>query len=596
MERSAKDQTRIAIERMEAEREARRRAIRDRKIEKAEEEQRNIAAGNPGDVDFIGLVRKWRKENKPMAQPLEQQSQNLKICICVRKRPVNEKELKRRDHDSVTCLHPSAWVHSPKLRVDGISKYLDHNSFAFDYTFDETSTTEDVYKYSTMPLMNFVCSGKGGRATVFAYGQTGSGKTHTMSGIQAMVAEDLFLMLSDEDETVSVRSEGSCTLENTYVTVSFFELYGGRVQDLLNNRHRLKILEDGKGEVVVSGLEDYEANNPQELLDLLEKGNRNRTTFATEANDTSSRSHALCQILLKDKSTSKLRGKLSLVDLAGSERGSDTKSHNRQRRIESAGINKSLLALKECIRALDSGGAGNNIHIPYRGSKLTQILKDCFTHNLARTTMIATVSPGSSSTDHTINTLRYTNRIKEKKVEDISSPSNVTHVTHAASNQETVKSGTKFKSKSPPSLVSPREDGRFTPTPEDENNLQPFPLRTKAQTSVSKIKGKSEMDKLQSTLQAILDEEELLLNLHMSVIQENVELLTEEGQLLQSVQGDTVVDYDIDKYAARLGCILDRKSHLISALQERLSVFKGHLRKEEELAKHMEEYEYTDDY
>ena len=142
----------------------------------------------------------------------------------------------------------------------------------------------------------------------------------------------------------------------------------------------------------------------------------NRTTFATEANDTSSRSHALYQILLKDKSSNKLRGKLSLVDLAGSERGSDTKSHNRQRRTESSEINKSFLALKECIRALDSSGGGNNIHIPYRGSKLTQILKDCFTHHLARTNMIATVSPGSSSTDHTINTLRYANRIKEKKV------------------------------------------------------------------------------------------------------------------------------------------------------------------------------------
>jgi kinesin family protein 2/24 len=115
---------------------------------------------------------------------------------------------------------------------------------------------------------------------------------------------------------------------------------------------------------------------------------------------------------LRDKESQKLKGKLSLVDLAGSERGSDTKSHNKQRRTESSDINTSLLALKECIRAL----GGSSKHVPYRASKLTLILKDCFTSSLARTTMIATVSPGASSADHTINTLRYADRIKEKKV------------------------------------------------------------------------------------------------------------------------------------------------------------------------------------
>lgn len=105
----------------------------------------------------------------------------------------------------------------------------------------------------------------------------------------------------------------------------------------------------------------------------------------------SSRSHAICQINFRDAS-GRLRGKLSLVDLAGSERGSDTKSHDRQRRVESGDINTSLLALKECIRAIDS----NSRHVPYRQSKLTLILKDCFVSRAARTAMIATVSPVSS--------------------------------------------------------------------------------------------------------------------------------------------------------------------------------------------------------
>ena len=109
-------------------------------------------------------------------------------------------------------------------------------------------------------------------------------------------------------------------------------------------------------------------------------------------------------------------GKLSLVDLAGSERGDDTKSHNTQRRTESAEINTSLLALKECIRALDNQTKTGPRHVPYRASKLTLLLKDCFTSSRAKTTMIATVSPSSSSADHTLNTLRYADRIKEKKV------------------------------------------------------------------------------------------------------------------------------------------------------------------------------------
>ena len=235
-----------------------------------------IAAGNPGDVDFIGLVQKWRDAHEGTAVAYDSQKDHPKICICVRKRPVSDKERKRRDHDSITCLHPTVWVHSAKLRVDGISKYLDHSSFRFDYSFDEVATTEDVYTYSTLPLVDFVCGGRGGRATVFAYGQTGSGKTHTMGGIQQMVAEDLFHLLSEQ---ASSSDERECSLQNVNVAVTFFEIYGGRIQDLLNNRRRLKVLEDGKGEVVVAGLEEFEANDPDQLLGLIDSANRYVRTF-----------------------------------------------------------------------------------------------------------------------------------------------------------------------------------------------------------------------------------------------------------------------------------------------------------------------------
>lgn len=354
-----------------------------RKKARAAEEKRNIAAGNPGDVDFIGMVRQWRADRAADAKAHDNydNEEPPRICICVRKRPISDKEREKNDHDSVTCLNPTVWIHCAKLKVDGITKYLDHSSFTFDHAFDESVSTEEVYRHTTMPLLDFCVAGIGGRATVFAFGQTGSGKTHTMQGIQEILVEDLFLLLGEE---------GGCSADDTAVMVSFFEMYGGNIQDLLNKRERLKILEDGKGEINVTGLTESVATSPERLLQILQAGNVERTTHMTEANDTSSRSHAICQIMLRDRSSDKLRGKLSLVDLAGSERGTDTKSHNAQRRGESAEINTSLLALKECIRALDSNKNGEK-HVPYRSSKLTLILKDCFTSDCAMTTMIATV-------------------------------------------------------------------------------------------------------------------------------------------------------------------------------------------------------------
>ena len=105
---------------------------------------------------------------------------------------------------------------------------------------------------------------------------------------------------------------------------------------------------------------------------------------------------------------SSVLGRLSLVDLAGSERAADASSKDRTTRLEGAEINKSLLCLKECIRSLDS----NSGHTPFRGSKLTQVLRDSFVGR-AKTAMVATISPGSSCAEYTLNTLRYAQRVKE---------------------------------------------------------------------------------------------------------------------------------------------------------------------------------------
>jgi kinesin family member 2/24 len=414
------DRTLKEIERLQAERDERRRLMEQARSERAAEAARNIADGNPGDVDFQKMIRLYREEclagrelkhsvaNSDVDGEGKDKETDERIIIAVRKRPVNAKEVKKHDYDSVTCVNPLVIVHDCKRRVDGITKYLDNTAFTMDHTFHESDSTEDIYQYCVESLVPFILSG--GRGTVFAYGQTGSGKTYTMVGIQQMAIADLFAGLEKKSED---GSNGSALIPY----VSFFEIYGGRCQDLLNNRNRLAVREDGAGDVVIAGLMEEDARSAQEMTQIIDLGNRNRTTHATESNDESSRSHAICQIVLRHEGTdptssSSIFAKLSLIDLAGSERGADTKSHNRQRRLEGAEINKSLLALKECIRALDTGST----HVPYRGSKLTLVLKDSFTRARARTVMIATVSPAASSADHTLNTLRYADRIKERTV------------------------------------------------------------------------------------------------------------------------------------------------------------------------------------
>ena len=166
------------------------------------------------------------------------------------------------------------------------------------------------------------------------------------------------------------------------------------------------------------GLTDRLAATEKEMHEIIDYGHSSRTTRSTAANDTSSRSHAICQIKVKN-SAGKTQGKLLLVDLAGSERAADCQSNNRQRRMEGASINTSLLALKECIRALDSRSS----HVPFRASKLTMVLRDSFLDpNQSKIVMIACINPGSSSADHTLNTLRYAQRLKQGNSDAYSNP------------------------------------------------------------------------------------------------------------------------------------------------------------------------------
>ncbi|KAJ7424126.1 hypothetical protein BTVI_07642 [Pitangus sulphuratus] len=267
-----------------------------------------------------------------------------KICVCVRKRPLNKKETSMKDLDVITIPSKDVvMVHEPKQKVD-LTRYLENQTFRFDYAFDDTAPNEMVYRFTARPLVETIF--ERGMATCFAYGQTGSGKTHTMGGdfsgkkqdcskgIYALAARDVFLMLKKPNYK---------KLE-LQVYATFFEIYSGKVFDLLNRKTKLRVLEDGKQQVQVVGLQEQEVKCVEDVLKLIEIGNSCRTSGQTSANAHSSRSHAVFQIILRRKG--KLHGKFSLIDLAGNERGADTSSADRQTRLEGAEINKSLLALK----------------------------------------------------------------------------------------------------------------------------------------------------------------------------------------------------------------------------------------------------------
>lgn len=340
----------------------------------------------------------------------------------MRKRPLAKKEVNKKELDVITVPQKDTLiVHEPKSKVD-LTKFLENHNFRFDYAFDDTCNNEIVYKYTAKPLVQTIFDG--GMATCFAYGQTGSGKTHTMggnfsgktqdctTGIYAMATKDVFNFL---------RSPKYRHL-NLTISASFFEIYSGKVFDLLSEKNKLRVLEDGKQQIQIVGLTERVVDSVEEVLKLIQHGNTTRTSGQTSANANSSRSHAVFQIVLRPAGSIKVHGKFSFIDLAGNERGADTNSANRQTRMEGAEINKSLLALKECIRALGK----QNAHLPFRVSKLTQVLRDSFIGEKSKTCMIAMISPGLSSCEHTLNTLRYANRVKELVAID---PSDRTEIT-----------------------------------------------------------------------------------------------------------------------------------------------------------------------
>jgi kinesin family protein 2/24 len=330
-----------------------------------------------------------------------------KIRVIVRKRPANHREFAQNDIDIIGTEGKNIIVVKElKNKVD-LTKYIEEHRYTFDRAYNETSTNQQIYEEILEPMIKAAFNKT--KITCFAYGQTGSGKTYTMMGVNNSNNENgqpipgLYL-LSCIDLFKYLKKKEYSSLE---IWVSFYEIYCNKLFDLLNNKNVLQAREDGKGNICIAGLVEKNTKNLNELMAIINHGLNVRTVGITGANLDSSRSHAILQIAIKT-SDKEPYSKISFIDLAGSERAVDTIDTNKQNKIDGAEINKSLLALKECIRALDM----EKRHKPFRGSKLTLVLRDSFIGNCL-TLMIANISPCLSCSLHTLNTLRYADRVKE---------------------------------------------------------------------------------------------------------------------------------------------------------------------------------------
>ncbi|XP_068461302.1 kinesin-like protein KIF2A isoform X2 [Clinocottus analis] len=515
-----------------------------------------------------------------------------RICVCVRKRPLNKKELAMKDLDVITIPSKDVvMVHEPKQKVD-LTRYLENQTFRFDYAFDDNTTNEMVYRFTARPLVETIF--ERGMATCFAYGQTGSGKTHTMGGdfsgknqdcakgVYALAARDVFLMLKKPNYKKL----------DLQVYATFFEIYSGKVFDLLNRKTKLRVLEDGKQQVQVVGLQEKDVKCTEEVLKLIEVGNSCRTSGQTSANAHSSRSHAVFQIILRRKG--KMHGKFSLIDLAGNERGADTSSADRQTRLEGAEINKSLLALKECIRALGR----NKPHTPFRASKLTQVLRDSFIGENSRTCMIATISPGMTSCENTLNTLRYANRVKEFGI----SPSDIPF-SQGGQGSRSDNSPTNtfdyddFADTSPSRVKELTVDtnqamegvrpnihpvNQLDLLDEDWLSISPQRDDLKLLCEQNEEEVSPQLFTFHEAVSQLVEMEEQVLEDHRAVFQESIRWLEDEKVLLEMTEE---VDYDVESYATQLEQILDQKIDILTELRDKVKSFRSTLQEEEQASK-----------
>uniref|UniRef100_A0A8B9RDX6 plus-end-directed kinesin ATPase n=1 Tax=Astyanax mexicanus TaxID=7994 RepID=A0A8B9RDX6_ASTMX len=349
------------------------------------------------------------------------------VKVAVRVRPFNSREMSKESKCIIQMSGNTTTILNPKVPKET-------KSFNFDYSYWSHTSPEDI-NYASQQLVYrdigeemLLHAFEGYNVCIFAYGQTGAGKSYTMMGRQEkdqqgiipLLCEDLFTKINDSNNDNSMSYS---------VEVSYMEIYCERVRDLLNpkNKGNLRVREHPLLGPYVEDLSKLAVTSYNDIQDLMDSGNKARTVAATNMNETSSRSHAVFNIIFTQRrhdsetdNTSEKVSKISLVDLAGSERADSTGAKGTRLK-EGANINKSLTTLGKVISALaevDSGANKNKkkkkveSFIPYRDSVLTWLLRENLGGN-SRTAMVAALSPADINYDETLSTLRYADRAKQ---------------------------------------------------------------------------------------------------------------------------------------------------------------------------------------
>ncbi|XP_059923190.1 kinesin-like protein KIF1A isoform X4 [Gadus macrocephalus] len=350
------------------------------------------------------------------------------VKVAVRVRPFNSRETGKDSKCIIQMNGNTTTILNPKQPKE-------NKSFNFDYSYWSHTTPEDsnfasqLQVYKDIGEEMLLHAFEGYNVCIFAYGQTGAGKSYTMMGKQdvkdqqgiiPLLCEDLFTKFND----TNIDNNMAYSVE-----VSYMEIYCERVRDLLNpkNKGHLRVREHPLMGPYVEDLSKLAVTSYNDIQDLMDSGNKARTVAATNMNESSSRSHAVFNIIFTQKrrdadtdNTSEKVSKISLVDLAGSERADSTGAKGTRLK-EGANINKSLTTLGKVISALaevDSGPNKNKKkkkvenHIPYRDSVLTWLLRENLGGN-SRTAMVAALSPADINYDETLSTLRYADRAKQ---------------------------------------------------------------------------------------------------------------------------------------------------------------------------------------
>uniref|UniRef100_A0A3B3RH97 plus-end-directed kinesin ATPase n=1 Tax=Paramormyrops kingsleyae TaxID=1676925 RepID=A0A3B3RH97_9TELE len=342
------------------------------------------------------------------------------VKVAVRVRPFNSREIGRESKCIIQMTGNTTTILNPKQPKEA-------KSFNFDFSYWSHTSPEDINYASQQQVYRdigeemLLHAFEGYNVCIFAYGQTGAGKSYTMMGKQEpgqqgiipLLCEDLFTKINDSNNDNSMSYS---------VEVSYMEIYCERVRDLLNpkNKGNLRVREHPLMGPYVEDLSKLAVTSYNDIQDLMDSGNKARTVAATNMNETSSRSHAVFNIIFTQRrhdaetdNTSEKVSKISLVDLAGSERADSTGAKGTRLK-EGANINKSLTTLGKVISALAENKKKKKVEsfIPYRDSVLTWLLRENLGGN-SRTAMVAALSPADINYDETLSTLRYADRAKQ---------------------------------------------------------------------------------------------------------------------------------------------------------------------------------------